>query len=1282
MSSSPATATGSRSPSPVTPMTPESSDGLDALALSPDANVSSWYSLPSSKPSTEATTFWDEDSRQLLDVSKEDDTNILSLDDLIQDYAYEDSSPSAVTSTTSSSEPSCTEIVESKSLLTVPAVTFVETVSVSDMQPRVAVSHTKPIPPPTSQPRKRPSSAASQTVVYPPKECCHNLPIMVPSIPEGGTKSRVETQVRVTVDLAHASSSTSEAQYDRVGSWKWLKLPKGTSTKKRTRKEGKIDPDLEDILYLNAEVTCASSPHMRAVCCSSCQTREAKRVARKLAMRVRPHRSDSDSPESGPGAGTSEGSFNIVQFNCPEVLDFSTGSVALPLRITCYCRHHREKVGFLVHFTMADHTGRVVGSGTTRPIMITDDHKSSGANKQAVAPGMTPGLDMDWSRVVIQGNVSEKPTSGKRKHANVNEFSEQIQTKKRAKGSAGSLAAPKKLSRQDSTESVSPSTLSSALPTRTTTPASQFAVSGSPSQFNGTAPSTPPISDNFIIQSPETFQLTPSTPVATAGNGDAVILESRAAIPPPPQQDQETGATVSPPQSAGSPSFLPPAPPSPASLPISHVQSVQAPISMHSIPFMFFNANPSPPLNPLPQPKIHRLIPSSGPTYGGIEVTVLGSNFHLGIQLNCVFGDVLASSTQRWSDNTLVCILPPHLTSGVVPVYFNGIQKEEDGTPPVIFTYTDESDRTLMELALQVVGLKMTGKLEDAKSVAMRIVGPPGDDSQGSSDSGSGMSIGSSALSYNLRHLLRRSDSGEPLEKMTLELLSLLDAPLDLPSKMPWTEALSRQARSGQTLLHIATFLKYSRIVHFLVQHKIDIDARDRNGYTALHVAALIGSKDCAAILIAGGADLEIVEAKGKTAQELASFDLDDLPSVFANEDDVDEEESRWGDAEESEDEPIVRSQLSRRVRIRRRSMETPASSSSEDTPAEKGFPTDEKRKDDRPVGVDEKQAASFMNTLQRTLALVQPTQGIMPHFPIPHLPGMPAVPWGALPQIPMVFPVDVPWPAFLGDKRHEQLQPPTKGLDQEQPKGALRGLWTPQEWRAFWEKWMMQATPTRDDDEPPPKYTPRANETPSSGQPAGELQEEEDAPVAGPSNATTPERLVSRRPNYDAEPLPDQEVNAYAYRPTHQQARQMPQKEDRMLVLFWIPILFIALVWAFVHGIRIAFHSLRYCGVPRPWSERHGGIPGHDTVAMFLKAVHRTADSIAAPLGGNFTMQDSGMHALAEGAVSMKYGAAVDAGGFVPFVALQDGASDDPAPIWCLLGRLGWFLFCACVLI
>ena len=63
---------------------------------------------------------------------------------------------------------------------------------------------------------------------------------MVPSIPEGGTKSRVETQIRLTIDLADSSSSSDPFKYNRVGSWKWLKLPHGITTKKRTRKQGKI----------------------------------------------------------------------------------------------------------------------------------------------------------------------------------------------------------------------------------------------------------------------------------------------------------------------------------------------------------------------------------------------------------------------------------------------------------------------------------------------------------------------------------------------------------------------------------------------------------------------------------------------------------------------------------------------------------------------------------------------------------------------------------------------------------------------------------------------------------------------------------------------------------------------------------------------------------------------------------------------------------------------------------------------------------------------------------
>lgn len=113
---------------------------------------------------------------------------------------------------------------------------------------------------------------------------------------------------------------------------------------------------------------------------------------------------------------------------------------------------------------------------------------------------------------------------------------------------------------------------------------------------------------------------------------------------------------------------------------------------------VFFNFDPTPPVPPFQLPKIHRLIPSAGPTHGGIEVTVLGANFHAHLPLNCVFGDMMASSTQRWSDNTLVCVLPARATPGVVAVWFDGIEAQDDGTPPCLFTYTDESDRGLYVL--------------------------------------------------------------------------------------------------------------------------------------------------------------------------------------------------------------------------------------------------------------------------------------------------------------------------------------------------------------------------------------------------------------------------------------------------------------------------------------------------------------------------------------------------------------------------------------------------------
>jgi uncharacterized protein len=199
----------------------------------------------------------------------------------------------------------------------------------------------------------------------------YSLPIVFPNIPESGTKSRVETQIKITLDLAHSDVTPDKLTgkyYNRVGSWTRLRLPPGSSTRRRPRKDLKIgqfntglcailneyslsEATSEETLYLEATISCSSAPHLRVTACMSCQDREAKRVARKLAARVRPSRSDGEDQTPMPVVLENRDESNkdvsgIVQFNCAETVDFSDGTVTLPIRITCYCRHHREKVGF------------------------------------------------------------------------------------------------------------------------------------------------------------------------------------------------------------------------------------------------------------------------------------------------------------------------------------------------------------------------------------------------------------------------------------------------------------------------------------------------------------------------------------------------------------------------------------------------------------------------------------------------------------------------------------------------------------------------------------------------------------------------------------------------------------------------------------------------------------------------------------------------------------------------------------------------------------------------
>ena len=408
---------------------------------------------------------------------------------------------------------------------------------------------------------------------------------------------------------------------------------------------------------------------------------QAKRVERKLAARVRPARSDDESNEEPPiipGRGSHEDTSKLIQFNCPEVLDFSSGTVVLPLRITCYCRHHREKTGFNVRFTVYDHSGRVVGSGVTRPIMITDDHKSTGVGKTAVSSAShTPESDWPLRSLGDRSDTASSPLT-KRKGRN-----EPGETKKRTKPYDGRRNG--KLSRRTSNGSLN-SAIHSTLATRPSTPALSPAGS-SPEQSQKFEPATPDFSDS-VIASPVTYSLSPSVP-------QSIVADDSHAFDDILMSDVHSVNVVG--TSLGHMShsnFLQGTSSSPIQTQELMNVTTHQPLEVAQSLQYLFNPNASP-IPPLPSPKIHRLIPATGPTYGGIEITILGANFHPNMQLNCIFGESHSTSTQRWSDNTLVCILPPSPNPGVVSVWFDGAQKEEDGSPPTLFVYTDETDRAL-----------------------------------------------------------------------------------------------------------------------------------------------------------------------------------------------------------------------------------------------------------------------------------------------------------------------------------------------------------------------------------------------------------------------------------------------------------------------------------------------------------------------------------------------------------------------------------------------------------
>ncbi|KAK4511049.1 uncharacterized protein ATC70_012258 [Mucor velutinosus] len=756
--------------------------------------------------------------------------------------------------------------------------------------------------------------------------------IRVLGLPHTGAKSRVETQIKICLQLVDTTGELAT-------NWSHIKLPEHLVAKdKLKRKNQKYGADekasLTDnqVLTLEAAVVCDGQPDNEIIMCTSCVHRERKRLKRKRDNKVARAANKeggaaklaalfaNDLPDLSDETIMAEERRRILLFNCNEYVEFNNGEATLPTRVTCYCRHHSEKTGFRIVFTVKDNLNHVIGTGRSPPIMITDDHKSS--KMQQAAARKRTRADMDAS-----ATESDAPSTSRRKA--------EIETDSGVSSPVASTPATPSSQIDDVPENSPKPDVSTVSNTASNNNSSNMSSTSSSTiiiptssnmvhhhQFvneNKQHPLAEDNQDHFIsqLQQPQQqqydhhHQQQQQKQQQQQQHSELFDFLNSNDLNLLPQQHQQPQHSQPPmpqmPQIAHQPLALM----HPDQQHQQHMQQQQHHHQLQQQMLNQFTQNPIQSINrrratvigncmsqaqqstqhhPQQQhyqnnvyaklsernaleggknnlPRLHRLIPSEGPIYGGAEVTVLGSNFYEG--LTCLFGENPAIPTHCWSANTLLCILPPAVSAGPVVVSFKEHPLMLEGQDVVLFTYFDESDRALMELALQVVGLKTMGKVEDARQIAMRIV--QGDNSQ-SKDASQNHSQQQQQSQHKRMTTMAATAVYDNARKLFLSHLEqTVVASLLAIQRIPCNhDYLSLTNVNQHNLLHLATLCGYTSLVETLVvKLNCNVDQVDKNGFTALHFASWSGKIDIVRLLI-DTSNLKILNSVGKTAERLA----------------------------------------------------------------------------------------------------------------------------------------------------------------------------------------------------------------------------------------------------------------------------------------------------------------------------------------------------------------------------------------------------------------------------
>ncbi|KAH9217213.1 hypothetical protein DL95DRAFT_295711 [Leptodontidium sp. 2 PMI_412] len=650
--------------------------------------------------------------------------------------------------------------------------------------------------------------------------------------------------------------------------------------------------------------------------CVGCITRERKRAARKKVKKVEEEESwhkdeakrvivfnthevkEWQPPSSQPPSETTG--------DRPEpFVPDGAMQVDAPMRIACYCRHQNEKLGFQVIFTIKDYQDRLIAQEITSSIMITDDHKthnlptlttqtSNGSDGQMFSGSGTfppdPTFDMSSVPPANLGTFRVSHSSSDLQSMQSQNFSMQFPPPHSATTSSlvsqatSTTATPRNLSRQ-----TSPSLSAGPISKKRKASGSSKVPSGlamtrleTGDMAGGQGPPTGSLSaNNSSAPSPFTPNLSAFSIPDQQFNAGATTIPNipqqyNTGPPTPNSNDQVFFSNNNRSQSMDNLAmhqlYSAPASAHPSRVPSPNGlrNNVQAYQQQAQIAQAVANGLYGLPLNlnPHRQPTIHKMIPNEGPKAGGIEVTCLGSGFCQGLEV--MFGDSKATTTTYWGETSLVCLLPPSAFAGTVAVTFKHQHQQQQmqpyPSPPVpksqtFFKYVDDDEQQIIRTALSVLGHKMTGKMEDVRDLARRIVGD-GPSSWGGSagPSPTGGNHNQNVNGFNM------ATFGVDVEATLLKCLDLID--LD---DSPRQARLNMRRASGQTMLHLACSMGLHRFVAALLARGANPEPRDKGGFTPMHFAALHNHPQIVRRLMLSGADPTIRSLQGYTPSDMAT---------------------------------------------------------------------------------------------------------------------------------------------------------------------------------------------------------------------------------------------------------------------------------------------------------------------------------------------------------------------------------------------------------------------------